>query len=279
MIRLATVERVTTTASPTVGQLLREWRARRRLSQLDLSIQADISARHLSFVETGRSRPTRGMILRLSEHLNVPLRERNQLLLAGGYAPAYPQHGLEEPQVGAVRDALQQVLRSHEPFPAIVINRWWEMIDANSAIGLFVADCAPQLLVPPVNVLRLSLHPDGVAPRIVNLTQWRAHLLQQLRQRAAQTGDTRLRELEAELRSYPGGDRDVRPEPTDVVLPLQLRHQGGQLSLFSIEAHVGTANDITVDELTIEAFYPADAETKRALTPGETVVQQHDPAR
>jgi transcriptional regulator with XRE-family HTH domain len=190
---LATVEGVTSTASASVGQLLREWRARRRLRQLDLSIQADISARHLSFVETGRSRPTRRMILRLSEHLDVPLRERNQLLLAGGYAPAYPQHGLDEPQIGAVRDALKQVLRSHEPFPAVVINRWWDMVDGNRAIGLFVADCAPELLEPPVNVLRLTLHPDG-----------------------------------------------------------------------------GTANDVTVDEVTIEAFYPADAETKRALTAGET---------
>jgi len=139
---VATVEGVTTTASAPVGKLLREWRARRRLSQLDLSIQADISARHLSFVETGRSRPTRRMILRLSEHLDVPLRERNQLLLAGGYAPAYPQHGLDEPQIDAVRDALMQVLRSHEPFPAVVINRWWDMVDGNRAIGLFVADCA-----------------------------------------------------------------------------------------------------------------------------------------
>ena len=267
---LATVEGVTTTASAPVGQLLREWRARRRLSQLDLSIQADISARHLSFVETGRSRPTRRMILRLSEHLAVPLRERNQLLLAGGYAPAYPQHGLDEPQIGAVRDALMQVLRSHEPFPAVVINRWWDMVDGNRAIGLFVADCAPELLEPPVNVLRLTLHPDGVAPRIVNLGQWRAHLLQQLHQRAVQTGDARLHELEAELRGYPGGDHDLTLARTDVVLPLQLRHHGRQLSLFSIEAHVGTANDITVDELMIEAFYPADAETKRALTAGET---------
>ena len=265
-MQLATVERVTTMASAPVGQLLREWRARRRLSQLDLSIQADISARHLSFVETGRSRPTRGMILRLSEQLNVPLRERNQLLLAGGYAPAYPQHGFDEPQVGAVRDALQQVLRGHEPFPAVVINRWWDMVDGNRAIGLFVADCAPHLLEPPVNVLRLTLHPDGVAPRILNLAQWRAHLLQQLHQRAAQTGDTRLHELEAELRTYPGAVDEVTAASTDVVLPLQLRHEGRQLSLFSIEARVGTANDITVDELRIEAFYPADAETKRALT-------------
>jgi len=151
----------------------------------------------------------------------------------------------------------------------VVINRWWDMVDGNRAIGLFVADCAPELLEPPVNVLRLTLHPDGVAPRIVNLSQWRAHLLQQLHQRAVQTGDARLHELEAELRGYPGGDHDLTLAPTDVVLPLQLRHHGRQLSLFSIEARVGTANDITVDELMIEAFYPADAETKRALTAGE----------
>jgi transcriptional regulator with XRE-family HTH domain len=263
---------VTRTASPPVGQLLRDWRARRRLSQLDLSIQADVSARHLSFVETGRSRPTPAMILRLSEHLNVPLRERNQLLLAGGYAPAYPQRGLDEPQVAAVRDALKQVLRSHEPFPAVVINRWWDMVDGNGAIGLFITDCAPHLLEPPVNVLRLTLHPDGVAPRIVNLAQWRAHLLEQLRERAAHTGDPHLHELEAELRSYPGGDAGVSPAASDVVLPLQLRHGGTQLSLFSIEAHVGTATDVTVEELTIEAFYPADAETKAALTSGATAV-------
>ena len=152
-----------------VGQLLREWRERRRLSQLELSIQADISTRHLSFVETGRSRPTPEMILRLTEQLEVPLRERNQLLLAGGYAPAYPQHGLDEPELASVRAALRQVLRGHEPYPAVVINRWWDLVDGNAALGALIAGCAPELLEPPVNVLRLSLHPDGLAPRIVNL--------------------------------------------------------------------------------------------------------------
>jgi transcriptional regulator with XRE-family HTH domain len=254
-----------TTVRAPVGQLLREWRERRRLSQLELSIQADISTRHLSFVETGRSRPTPEMIVRLTEHLEVPLRERNQLLLAGGYAPAYPQHGMDEPELESVRDALRLVLRGHEPYPAVVINRWWDLVEGNSALGVLVAGCAPELLQPPVNVLRLSLHPDGMASRIVNLGQWRTHLLEQLHRRAAQTGDRRLYELEDELRGYPGGEPEPAAAPTDVVLPLRLRIGDRELSLFSIEARVGTATDVTVEELSIETFYPADPETASAL--------------
>src|SRR5262249_13640335 len=155
-----------------VGELLREWRERRRLSQLDLAIQAEISARHLSFVETGRSRPTAAMILRLTEHLDVPLRERNTLLLAGGYAPAYPQHGLDAPEVGTVPAALPQVLGGNEPYPAAGVDRWWDMQDANWGVAMLTEGCAPALLTPPVNVLRLSLHPDGMASRIINLGQW-----------------------------------------------------------------------------------------------------------
>ena len=253
----------TVTVRAPVGQLLREWRERRRLSQLELSIQADISTRHLSFVETGRSRPTPEMIVRLTEQLEVPLRERNQLLLAGGYAPAYPQHDLDGPELASVRSALTQVLRGHEPYPAVVINRWWDLVEGNAAIAVLVAGCAPHLLEPPVNVLRLSLHPQGMAPRIVNLSQWRAHLLEQVHRRAMQTGDTRLRELESELRGYPG--EDAVPSASDVVLPLRLRTDGGELSLFSIEARVGTAADVTVEELSIETFYPADAATAKAL--------------
>ncbi len=253
-----------TTARAPVGQLLREWRERRRLSQLELSIEADISTRHLSFVETGRSRPTPEMIVRLTEHLEVPLRERNQLLLAGGYAPAYPQHGLDEPELASVRAALRQVLRGHEPYPAMVINRWWDLVDANDALGALAAGSAAHLLSPPVNVLRLSLHPEGMAPRIVNLAQWRAHLIGQLHRRALQTGDARLLDLEAELRGYPGGDPGDAPA-SDVVLPLRLRSGERELSLFSIEARVGTATDVTVEELVIETFYPADAESAAAL--------------
>ena len=248
------------TAAPPVGQLLREWRERRRLSQLELSIQADVSTRHLSFVETGRSKPTPEMIVRLTEQLDVPLRERNQLLLAGGYAPAYPQYGMDAPELESVRVALSQVLRGHEPYPAVVINRWWDLVEGNDAINLLVEGCAAHLLQPPVNVLRLSLHPDGMAPRIVNLGQWRAHLLEQVRRRAVQTGDARLLELERELRGYPGDD-DSTPAPHDVVLPLLLRVDDRELSLFSIEARVGTATDVTVDELSIETFYPADPTT------------------
>jgi transcriptional regulator with XRE-family HTH domain len=246
-----------------VGQLLREWRERRRLSQLDLSIQADISTRHLSFVETGRSRPTPEMILRLTEQLDVPLRERNQLLLAGGYAPAYPERGLEAPELASVRAALRLVLTGHEPYPALVINRWWELLDANGAVAMITEGCATELLEAPVNVLRLSLHPDGLAPRVVNLAQWRGHLLERVRRRADQTADTRLHELYEELRGYPGGLEPARGN--DVVVPMRLQHPAGELSFFSIAATVQTAADVTVDELEIESFYPADVQTAERL--------------
>ena len=247
-----------------IGDLLREWRQRRRLSQLDLAIEADISARHLSFVETGRSRPTSQMILRLAEHLDVPLRERNTLLLAGGYAPVYPQRGLDEPEMGAVRSALRQILAGHEPYPAVVVNRWWELADANASTQILTRGCSPWLLEPPANVLRLSLHPDGMAPRIANLTEWRAHLLARLRRQAATTGDPRLRELHDELSGYPGG-QDEPPAGPGVVIPLRYRHGDTELSLFSMTAVVGTPLEITIDELAIEAFYPADQATAAAL--------------
>jgi transcriptional regulator with XRE-family HTH domain len=255
---------VTALSTRPVGQLLREWRERRRLSQLELSSQAEVSTRHLSFVETGRARPTPEMILRLSEHLDVPLRERNQLLLAGGYAPAYPQRGLDEPELASVRSALRLVLAGHEPYPALVINRYWELVEANDAAGFLTRACAPQLLEPPANVLRLSLHPDGLAPRIANLPQWRAHLLGQVRRRAEETGDARLHELHAELVAYPGGTDTTLPA-NNVVLPLRLAHECGELSFFSIAARVETAADVTVDELTIEAFYPANLDTTNRL--------------
>jgi transcriptional regulator with XRE-family HTH domain len=252
------------TAAPPVGLQLRHWREHRRLSQLELASQADVSTRHLSFVETGRSRPTKQMIIKLTEHLEVPLRERNQLLLAGGYAPAYPQHDLDEPELANVREALRRVLHGHEPYPATVVNRWWELVDANDATRLLLAGVAPHLLEPPMNVLRVSLHPEGLAPRIVNLGQWRAHLLEQLNRRRVVTGDARLHELAEELRSYPGDDGSTA-EATDVVLPLRFRSDLGELSLFSIAASVGTAADVTVEELQIETFYPADAHTATLL--------------
>ncbi len=251
-------------ATPPLGQLLREWRERRRISQLDLSIQAEISARHLSFVETGRSRPTPGVILRLSEQLDVPLRERNVLLLAGGYAPAYPEHSLEEPELTRLRTALRQILTGHEPYPALVVNRWWEMLDGNAATAVLTEGCDPELLTPPVNALRASLHPDGMAPRIANLPEWRAHILERLRRQVQATRDPRLAELHAELSAYPGGVAE-RPELTDVAVPLRLRHGDRELAFFSMTAVVGAPLDVTVAEVAIESFYPADAQTAEAL--------------
>jgi transcriptional regulator with XRE-family HTH domain len=251
-------------AAPSVGQLLRDWRERRRLSQLDLSIQAEISTRHLSFVETGRSRPTPEMILRLSEQLDVPLRERNTLLLAGGYAPAYPERSLDEPELASLRAALRQILTGHEPYPALVVNRWWEMLDANAAVAVLTEGCDPGLLAPPVNALRASLHPDGMAPRIVNLPEWRAHILERLHRQERTTRDPRLAELYAELLSYPGGTAE-RPALTDVAVPLCVRHGDRELSFFSVTAVVGAPRDITVAEVAIESFYPADADTADVL--------------
>jgi len=249
------------------GVLIREWRQRRRLSQLDLAIAANVSSRHLSFVETGRSRPTSEMILHLAEHLDVPLRDRNALLLAGGYAPAYAERTLAAPELQAVRGALQRVLAGHEPYPAAVVNRWWELVDANAGIALFTAGASPRLLEPPVNVLRLSLHPDGMAPRIANLPEWRAHLLARLYRQAQATGDPRLYSLYSELEAYPGGHGDEAPPPqrTDVVVPLRYQAAARQLSFLSITAVIGTPMDVTVEELAIESFYPADQPTAAAL--------------
>ena len=248
------------------GDLLRQWRQRRRLSQLDLAIAANVSARHLSFVETGRSRPTSEMILHLAEQLDVPLRDRNALLLAGGYAPRYQEHSLDEPELKAVQEALAKILTAQLPYPAVVVNRWWELVEANAGIALFTRDVAPGLLEPPVNVLRLSLHPDGMAPRIANLSQWRAHLLTRLHHQAEATGDPRLAALREELETYPGGDT-APPGPTDVVVPLRYRSDHSELSFLSITAVIGTPMDITVEELAIESFYPADEATAATLAP------------
>lgn len=262
------------TARPHAGDLLREWRQRRLLSQLDLAIAADVSSRHLSFVETGRARPSSEMILHLADHLDIPLRDRNALLLAGGYAPAYPERGLAEPELHAVRAALRRILAGHEPYPAVVVNRWWELVDANAGIGLFTRDVASHLLTSPVNVLRLSLHPDGMARRIANLPEWRAHLLARLGRQAEATGDARLAGLHEELAAYPGGQGQA-PSAADVVVPLRYRDGGRELSFLSMTAVVGTPMDVTVSELAIESFYPADELTAgelgtavRVVTPG-----------
>jgi transcriptional regulator with XRE-family HTH domain len=256
-------------APPTVGQLLRRWRDQRRLSQMELALDAEVSTRHLSFVETGRSRPSREMVVRLAEHLDVPLRERNELLLAAGYAPAYPQSAMDEDRMEAVRTAVRQVLTGHEPYPALVVDRHWEMLDANGGVAVLLAGIDPQQLAPPVNALRLSLHPDGLAPRIVNLGEWRAHVLDRLRRQVAATADPQLASLLAELRAYPCDqpepDVDL-PGPGQIIVPLRLRHQdGSELRFMSIISTFGTPLDVTVQELSIEAFLPADAATAEAL--------------
>lgn len=246
-----------------VGVLLREWRGNRRLSQLELAGQAGVSTRHLSFVETGRSRPTREMILRLAEELAVPLRARNELLLAGGFAPAYPEGDLGGPDLAAVLAALRDVLAGHEPYPAVLIDRHWTMIDGNAAVPLLTAGVAPELLEPPVNVLRLSLHPDGMAPRIRNLPEWRAHVLHRLDRQALATGDPVLRSLHDELLALPGGQATARPD--GMVVPLRYATAGRELSFFSVTSVLGTPLDVTLDELAIESFLPADAATAAFL--------------
>jgi transcriptional regulator with XRE-family HTH domain len=253
---------------PTVGKLLRSWRDARRLSQLELSLEAEVSTRHLSFVETGRARPSREMIVRLAQHLDVPLRERNELLLAAGYAPAYAESEMDDERMRTVRAAVRQVLAGHEPYPALVVDRHWELLDANAAVGLLLEGVDPTQLEPPVNVLRLALHPGGVAPRIANLGEWRAHLLARLRRQVLATHDPQLTTLLEELRGYPC-DQPVpaveMPGPGEIVVPLRLRHGDGELRFMSIVSTFGTPLDITVQELAIEAFFPADAATAEVL--------------
>ncbi len=247
-----------------VGRLLRRWRERRRLTQLDLALRAEVSARHLSFIETGRSRPTSDMILRLARHLDVPLRERNVLLLSGGYAPAYPASGLADPPMSAVHEAIEHVLQAHEPFPAVVIDARWELVAANAAVPLLTEGAAAALLEPPVNVLRLSLHPQGMATRIVNLAQWRAHLLDRLNRDIESTADPQLIALRHELAAYPPPPAPA-PDTRAILVPLQLRARGAVLSLFTTTTVFGTPHDITLAELAIESFYPADAPTAAFL--------------
>ena len=245
------------------GGLLRRWRARRRLSQLDLALRAGISARHLSFLETGRSAPSRDMVLHLAEVLEVPLRERNRLLLAAGYAPAFAETDLDAPELASVRAAVRQVLAGHEPYPAVAVDRWWHLVDGTSGVALLTAGVDPDLLRPPVNVLRLGLHPDGLPRRIVDAGPWRAHLLGRLRQQVELTADGELAELYDELAGYGGGEP---PDgPLELVVPLRIRHGDGVLSFVSTVTTFGTPLDVTVAELAIEGFFPADAATAAAL--------------
>jgi transcriptional regulator with XRE-family HTH domain len=253
---------------PSVGELLRTWRRRRSLSQLELALGADVSARHVSFLETGRSRPSREMVLHLAEQLEVPLRERNGLLLAAGYAPQYSERPLETPEMEPVRQALDRFLRAHEPYPAVVVDRRYGLIAANDAVGVLTAGSAPELLEPPANTLRLTLHPDGMAPRIANLEEWSAHLLHQVRRQASITGDPELERLHDELAGYPGVSARAPhedPSASEILLPLRIRDAEQELEFFSTISTFGTATDITLAELAIEAFYPANARTAARL--------------
>lgn len=254
---------------PTVGALLREWRQRRHLSQLELAAMAGVSTRHLSFVETGRSRPSREMVLHLAEELDVPLRERNPLLLAAGHAPAYTSTDLDADSMRPVRDALDRVLQSHQPYPALVVNRMWELVAANDGVRSLLTGVADELLAPPVNVLRVSLHPDGIAPRIVNFEEWSAHLLHRLRRQFVLTRDADVGALYEELRGFPNvaaDDAHVEAEDAGALaVPFVLRAGDGELRFLSTVTTFGTAVDITLAELSIEAFLPADDATASAL--------------
>jgi transcriptional regulator with XRE-family HTH domain len=256
----------------TVGDMLRDWRQRRRKSQLDLALDADISARHLSFVETGRSQPSRELLLALAEELDVPLRERNQLLLAAGYAPVFRETGLASAEMAPVRAALDKILAAHAPFPAVVVDRRWDLVTGNQpAMQLLGSLVAPSLLVPPINTLRVSLHPDGLAPHILNLAEFGAHLLLRLRRQAQATGDPALTELHDELRRYPGvvaGDGTEASPASLLFIPMRVRLGDRDLSFFSTVATFGTAVDITVADLAIESFFPADRATEEALRAG-----------
>lgn len=252
-----------------VGELLREWRVRRRMSQLLLATEAEISTRHLSFVESGRATPSREMVMHLAERLDVPLRERNALLIAAGYAPLYRERALDDPQLMAARDAVDLVLRGHEPYPALAVDRHWNIVASNGALAPLIGDASPALLAAPVNALRLSLHPEGIAPRIVNWHAWRAHLLARLQRQIEASADGALIKLHEELAAYPAppGAEAATAEPPGhlIAVPLRVRTAIGELSFYSTTTVFGTPVDITLSELAIEAFFPADPHTAEAL--------------
>jgi transcriptional regulator with XRE-family HTH domain len=258
------------TQTQSVGNLLRDWRRRRRLSQLDLACEAEISSRHLSFLETGRAQPSREMVLHLAEQLDIPLRERNALLMAAGFAPVFRERSLEDPTLQAARRAIDLVLAGHEPYPALAIDRHWTLVTTNRVVQPLLADVDPSLLSPPINVLRISLHPQGLAPRIVNLAEWRAHLLARLRRQIDATADPVLADLLNELGSYPiksgaSYDRQTGTDYAGVLVPLQMATEFGTLSFFSTTTVFGTPVDITLSELALESFFPANAATSEIL--------------
>ncbi|SBT42873.1 helix-turn-helix transcriptional regulator [Micromonospora narathiwatensis] len=255
------------TRTEPVGVLIRRWRERRGRSQLDVSVCAELSARHLSFVETGRANPSRGMIERLCDELDVPLRERNELYLAAGFAPVHAERAFTD--LGAARAAVEAVLTGHEPNPALAVNVRWELLAANRAMAAFLHDVPLELRTPPVNVLRVTLHPDGLSRRIGNLAQWRAHLLRRVRRQLARTAAEGLAELLTELESYPVPGPNAtgagRAPTDDLVVPLRLSTEYGELALLYTTTMFGSPRDVTLDEISVETFFPADAATAETL--------------
>lgn len=258
-------------SSPSAGELLRHWRQRRRLSQLDLASRSAVSTRHLSFIETGRSRPSREMILHLADRLDLPLRERNRVLLAGGFAPVYGERTLDDVAMAPVRDAVERFLSAHEPYPALVVDRHWTIVASNRAVDLLTQGVVSWLLEPPANALRIALHPDGLAPRIRNFDEWAGHLLARLRNACDATFDPTLDALHDELAAYyPAiAHREAAATGAEALALLHtLQLDGAELTLIGTVTRFGTALDVTLAELTIEAFYPADAATASALARG-----------
>ena len=257
------------TQTPSAGEQLRQWRQRRRLSQMDLALDAEISTKHLSFLETGRARPSKDMALRLAERLEIPLREQNLLLMAAGHAPVFPERPMEAPDLAPARRAVELILKGHEPFPALAVDRRWNLVSGNATLMLLLDGVAPELLAGQVNVLRLSLHPQGLAPRIANLTEWRGHLLARLRREIELTADRDLEALHEELRTYPAPPTAVGASHGadfgGIAIPLRLNTPNGQLSFLSTTTVFGTAVDVTLSELTLETFFPADAATAEVL--------------
>ncbi|MFG2803322.1 helix-turn-helix domain-containing protein [Streptomyces pseudovenezuelae] len=253
-----------------VGPLLRAWREQRRVSQLELALRADSSARHISFVETGRSRPSEEMVLRLAEHLEVPVRERNALLLAAGYAPRFPETPMDDPALDAVREGIERLIQGYEPYPALVFDASYHVVAANRGIMMLLDGIPESLLRPPLNTMRLTLHPQGLAPRIRNLREWRGHLLEQMRRQIALRRSEQLRELYEEVAAYPvpgpEGADDGPAEPVPYfALPMRIEHEGRTLSFVSSTSTFNTPMDVTVAELAIETFLPADPATVKYL--------------
>jgi transcriptional regulator with XRE-family HTH domain len=254
---------------PRIGQLLRHWRQQRRRSQLDLALAANVSSRHLSFIETGRAAPSREMVLQLARTLGLPLREQNRLLQAAGFAPAFSELPFGSPRLDHVRAAVRQLLEGHEPYPATLLDWRWNVVEMNAACDLFTEDVPAELMTPPVNVMRLCLHPAGLAPRIVDLASFRARLLDRLRRQLDVLPDPQLEALRRQLAGYPGGDgpsdHAEAAGASDAVWPLRIRRGDRTLSFFTTVATFGTPLDITVSELVLESFFPADAETASFL--------------